>query len=385
MLLLRNQSRDNTAELTKASDGALEAESSPPIDYGSMLDGIRPIPCAIQVGTENPIIGDPINVGSTPGFGIRLRLDPGKTTTPGLGLDFRISKTGKDSNREDDYNSCSISWEPGVDYDGQFMMEQLYFRRSDTPNPDLARMAYPPAIRALVHKKEDEHKLVCATFKSNVHKATTFNPSWVVHLEEELALPVLQTFIALMEGAGSYWIRIWFMVPSQTIEHFDKGCLSHLYLAVNEHLMPYTLLPSTPPPGNSLASCQSKIESQNKLHNKVDRLQEKLEATKKEANQEFEKLRAISQQFIEKVKGEHSTDLETVKAENLGLRHYIEELEEKNRRHQDREQKWRKLFEQFLNLAPQVDRESASKNKIRKAFGAFTKLVELAKTSLEEI
>lgn len=382
MRQLRTPTNERSA--TKALDGQMKVNTPAQIDFKSMIDNIKPIPCAFRADHVPLVAGNPIAFGRTPGISIKLCLDAGKSATPSIGLDFSISKTGEDTQNEEDQHHFSVIWEPGVEFgDGQFMMEDLDF--TPVTDPKYGHLCYPKDIRELVSSDREEEKLVCATFRSNGHRANVFfDPAWCLVLPANECVRLHSNVDAMINGTGAYWMNIWFMVPTLSVDYFDKGCMSHLAHAVKHHL-PHYKMTSKCPPETSIASSHTMQEPHNDLRDMVKKLQEELECTKKEAEQEFETLRAGSQQSTAKLQGEDSTALEIAKAKILDLRHYIEELEEQNSRHKDQQHKWRKLFEDFLKLAPQVDREGASKTKVRKAFGAFTKLVDLAKTSLQDI
>lgn len=217
---------------SKTTEDAISTDTPAQVDFKSMFDKIKPIPCAIRVDTDTPIIGNPTSLKSTPGMTIKLRLDAGKTAMPSIALEFSISKTGGHSKNPEDWDTFRVSWEPGVDFQGQFMMERLEFRRADDPE------TFPPEIRKLVHSEKEKSKLVCATFQSNVHKVRIYDSSWPLNPEGEAAMRVIKPLTAVMEGTGSYRMTIWFMVPTATIHYFDEGCMSPLTYAVEKRLAP---------------------------------------------------------------------------------------------------------------------------------------------------
>lgn len=101
-------------------------DKSAAIDFDSMLDNVRTVPCAIALHKLGVVIGNPTTIGSIPGMSIKLSLNPGKLAMPSLGLDFAISKAGLDSAKEVDYNTFNVSWEAGVEIACNFMMEHLH-------------------------------------------------------------------------------------------------------------------------------------------------------------------------------------------------------------------------------------------------------------------
>lgn len=187
--------------------------------------------------------------------------------------------------------------------------------------PEIKERVYPSEIRKLVHMNEEKDRLVCAVFKSNAYRADTYDPGWPTNVKGPAAGQVAHTLTNLMEGSGSYVLKIWFPFQrGKTFAHFSEYCLSHLQHAVQD----------------------------------------------------------------EKLKREYSLHLKTVRADIDSLRLYTKELEDKNRNHQEQQRKWQKLLEDFLRWAPQADRNGAS-HKTRKAFGAFAKLIDVARTSLQEV
>ena len=211
--------------------------AKPKVDFESMIENIRLLPCAIRVNREKTVIGNPTRLGSSPGLSIRLRLDAGKLATPSIGLDFRISKSGKDSANPDDYHTFSVGWEPGVEIEGKFMMEDLKFHAA--VDEVIQPLGFPEEIRKLVYTDQEKSKLVCATFTSNAHKATVYDPMWPAFLPAPTHENVLRHLDDLTEESGSYQVTIWFMVPTMSIDYFRQGCLSHLEYAVQEHLRPH--------------------------------------------------------------------------------------------------------------------------------------------------
>ncbi len=92
----------------KPIDDDMNVDTPPEINFGSMMENIRILPCAVKIVQKTGVIGNPTTVGATPGMTIRLHLDAGKQAMPSIGLDFPISKTGVDSKSEDDYNRFTV-------------------------------------------------------------------------------------------------------------------------------------------------------------------------------------------------------------------------------------------------------------------------------------
>ena len=220
--------------LSEPTNDAMDGDTpaSAHVDFGKIMRKVRRIPCAIQVHDEQYVIGHPSSHVSTPGLHIKLRLNPGRLAIPSLALDFSISKTGLDSSNESDYNTFSLVWEPGVEVAGKFMMRDLVFRN------DLASEHWPPEIRDAIRAPEEEKRLVRANFWSDAHKASTYNPTWVMDLRGRLAEKASHSLNKLMEGTSGHSMTIWFLFPTMSFPYFYEECLSHLEYAVKHHLQP---------------------------------------------------------------------------------------------------------------------------------------------------
>ena len=203
------------------------------VDFKSMFKDNRPISCAVQVGTEDSVIGHVVPYIKIPGLSIKLRLDPGQLAMPSLALDFSISKIGRDSTNQKDWNTFSVGWEPGVEIAGQFMMDHLVFEQYDIRSPDC-----PQDIRGMIRSPDEAQRLVRATFQSNAHKRNVYDPTWPLTLRPEIREKVFTSLEGLMEETGSHLMAIWFLVPTRDFSYHHKGCYSHLEHAVREHIPP---------------------------------------------------------------------------------------------------------------------------------------------------
>ena len=364
----------------KPTEDDMKVDTPPEIDFNSMMDNIRVIPCAVMILQKTGVIGTPTTLGATPGMSIKLRLDAGKHAMPSIALDFRISKTGVDSKSEDDYNSFSVSWGPGVKIGGEWMMEALQFFRMD--DSEMAEHVFFPEIQDFVKTQADTDKLVCGMFQSHAHKSSEYSNAWPKNLKGKAGERVRHALSQLMKETGHYMMMIWFMVPTKDFEYFDRACLSHLTYAVQKHLPPYHVYrDENGEPQEELLPDFSHSDQQKK----IQELRQEVASIITGAKRDREQLIAENRISMKKLKDEHSRNLETVRAENVSLRLENQKLEEEVSSRRVQQRKWRKLFEDFLSLAPQVDRDDTSRNKVRKAFGAFSKLIEVARKSLQEI
>ena len=220
-----------------SAEDAMEVDKPAAIDFGVMADNVRPIPCAVGIHGTNSVIGNPTTIGSTPGMSVKLGLNPGKLAMPSLGLEIAISKTGVDSRKEVDYNTFKVTWEPGVEIAGNYMMEGLQFHRCCDPalTPVMKDRVYPSEIQKLVRTDEEKERLVCASFKSNAHKAEDYDPAFRMNLKGSKAEEIAVTLTRLMDRLGSNMLKFWFLIPKgKNFAHFDATCLSHLQHAVQD-------------------------------------------------------------------------------------------------------------------------------------------------------
>lgn len=98
----------------------------------------------------------------------------------------------------------------------------------------------------------------------------------------------------------------------------------------------------------------------------------------RESNEELESAHVES--AMQKGWGEwprDSREMENVKAEVEMLRLQVKALEDKDRANKERELKRGKLYAEFLPLAPGVQQEGWLMNKVRKAYAACQKIVEV--------
>ena len=134
-------------------------------------DALRNMRCAVQI-SDKPIMGNPFS--PTPGWDLKVDLDPGFLTQPSIGFHFRFSKDGSNSKSTDHDNAFSMGWEPCLKVGGRWMMEDLdVVKATSSLYPDVSKSIFPTAIQELCTKREDLDRLYCARFDSNVRHSRT--------------------------------------------------------------------------------------------------------------------------------------------------------------------------------------------------------------------
>ena len=195
---------------------------------------------------RNGIMGNPF--AHTPGWDLMVSLDPGTLGQPSLGFSFRFSKDGSDSRNQEDYNTFAVGWEPGVEIGGQWMMEDLqFFEASNSSDPELIGFTLQPPIRKLLDEIPDSRKkadmvpnLICATFRSNVHKTPPVNPKWALTLPDDASDAPYTNLDRMFDPESSgYQVSIWFVNRYASFEDFCNGCLRPLADAVADNTPPF--------------------------------------------------------------------------------------------------------------------------------------------------
>ena len=189
------------------------------------------IRCAVQID-DCPIMGNPFS--STPGWDLKVDLDPGRRAQPSVGLDFRFSKDGSDSNSKDDYNTFGLGWKPGVKIGGEWMMDHFLYRQANS-GPNLLHVTWPSALQELCKKPQDADRVCCIMFRSLAHKSTQMSLDWAKQPrggDWEAPYANLERMYA-PEQQPSYIVRVWFLNPVATLDRLSEGCLAPLEAAVN--------------------------------------------------------------------------------------------------------------------------------------------------------
>ena len=187
----------------------------------------RACKCAIQVGFGAPIIGNPFD--STIGWKMLLSFDSGCTGRPSLSLDFAITEDGGPLNKNSP--SWTVGWFPEVRIDNaeKTMIEQFWHQEVVT-DPALQDPSFPPAIQEMAKKHTSKlPKLACITFTSNAVKHSKYDPLWVLSARKCPGFDTVSfntTMDRLIQGTGSFGIAIWFLVPTQTVEPFQRDYLN---------------------------------------------------------------------------------------------------------------------------------------------------------------
>ena len=196
------------------------------------------LPCAVRID-RCPIMGNPFS--QTPGWDVKVDLDPGRLAQPSVGLDFKFSKDGTDSRLKDHYNTFAVGWEPGVRVGDQWMMEGFEVEAATKPsNAKMLSFTYPAAIRELCKDQKQADRLYCATFQSNVHKTTPMTEEWAKSLPgNDWVAPYRNLQRMFSAEDPSYQVTVWFLSPYAGFDRFHDCCLKPLADAVRDHTPPF--------------------------------------------------------------------------------------------------------------------------------------------------
>lgn len=202
-------------------------------------DTLSNMRCAVQIA-DNPVMGNPFS--PTPGWDLKVDLDPGVLAQPSIGFHFRFSKDGSDSKSIDHDNAFSLGWEPCLKVGGRWMMEDPnVVKATSSLRPDVSKSIFPKAIQELCTKREDLDRLYFAVFCSNVHKSSKMSPEWAKALRGDgWKAPYANLQRMCASGEPKYFVKIWFLNPHPTVERLFHGCLAPLYDAVNDHKPPFS-------------------------------------------------------------------------------------------------------------------------------------------------
>ena len=128
-------------------------------------------------------------------------------------------------------------------------------------------------------------------------------------------------------------------------------------------------------------------EELDKLQERIRELEEepkKLQERIRELEEEPDKLQERNRELQEEL-DKSNAETDKSNAETARLRIQVRELSEQIRLHLERSRKLRKSLENFLQRAPDVQRGSVSKTKVRQAFGAFADVVKEVREWLREL
>ena len=233
-----------------------------PTSFAHLSKPIR-LPCAVLVNSNNKLMGNPFQ--ATPGWSLRIEFDAGALAQPSIGLNFRFPKfktgatskpatskpskgqEGATSGNTEDQNTFTVAWEPGVKIGGEWMMENFRIHyAADTSDPDFQALILSPQIKELLSNVKEEQRaklrdnLVCAIFRSNVHRSSYMEPEWALALNNDdgkAAHANLRTMYRAEQK--SYGIAVWFVNKNLSLERFHNSCLKPLVTAVADHTPPF--------------------------------------------------------------------------------------------------------------------------------------------------
>ena len=207
----------------------------------------EPRPCCVQVGLTEELI-----IGSTQraklGYSVRVYLDGGKYGEPAVTLEIKINTTGKDLGKDKYDKTCTVTWEPGVMVDGQWMMEDAAWvspRQLESTVKDPTRRelieetCFPAEVRATLRSKWEKGNIMLFKFQSNVPKSTEWDPHWTDQLAREDANSVNSAMTGLFNTRHtSAQVAIFFVAQQAGATRVGDHILDYLVDATAKHLPP---------------------------------------------------------------------------------------------------------------------------------------------------
>ena len=198
--------------------------------------------CTVKID-RNEIMGNPFK--STKGYDVKVALDAGKSAQPSIGLNFKFAKDGINSDNGD--YSFAVGWEPGGEIEGKWMIDDIEIvSAASLEDQRILPSTFPPAIRELLDEVSESHRammasrLVCATFRSNVHKSSHVQPEWALALPEDAADAPYANLERMFDAEeAGYQVTMWFMNRDVLLDVFYSSCLRPLADAVAEHTPPF--------------------------------------------------------------------------------------------------------------------------------------------------
>ena len=208
------------------------------------LDKPIRLECAVVIN-DNEVMGNPFGYPS--GWVLKVHLDPGVQGKPSIGFDFEFPKASVSSSEANGENTFSVGWEPGVKVGGEWMMQDLHIWKATRPsNPELFDMTFPLAIHKLLEDAKGKERafllsnLVCASFRSNVHKSSPMQTKWALALNGDAGQIPYANLQSMYNGeAKSYKVTMWFVHRNLPLERFHASCLGPLVDAVADHTPPF--------------------------------------------------------------------------------------------------------------------------------------------------
>ena len=225
----------------------MRQETQNPLRPKSFKDISKPIrlQCAVQINS-NQIMGNPFE--PTPGWSVKVDLDPGAQAQPSIGLDFSFPKVGVESRKEKDQNNFTVGWEPGVKIGGEWQMEGLViFNAANPSDAEMAGITFPLEIQEFLENVKGEEErarlrsnLVFASFRSNAHRTTRMQPDWALALDNDRGKIPYANLQSMYQGENKdYRVLLWFVNRNLSLERFDAVCLLPLSNAVDNHTPPF--------------------------------------------------------------------------------------------------------------------------------------------------
>lgn len=226
------------------------------------LDKAIRLECAVMIN-DNEVMGNPFGYPS--GWVLKVNLDPGVEGQPSIGLDFEFPVASVNASEVPDHKTFSVGWEPGVKVGGEWMMRDLRIWKATRPsNPELFDTTFPLAIHKLLENAKGRERafllsnLVCASFRSNVHKSSPMRTEWALALNGDAGQIPYANLQSMYDGeATSYQVTLWFVHRNLSLKQFHAGWLGPLVDAVADHTPPFHQYLT----GNGMSTVDFNLES----------------------------------------------------------------------------------------------------------------------------
>lgn len=123
------------------------------------------------------------------------------------------------------------------------MEKFITFKAQNPPSPKYLERTFPQHIKKLCkggRNKEKAPKLLCAAFRSNVHKSTAVDTNWPLALKNKDSSAVHANLKRMYEAEdSSYNVLMWSLCPYATFERWNVNYIDQLVTAVRERIPPF--------------------------------------------------------------------------------------------------------------------------------------------------
>ena len=208
----------------------------------------EPRKCYVRLDySDDSIIGSTSKTNI--GYDVRVMLDGGQYGEPLVSLEIRINTTGIDLGKDKYDKVCTVTWEPGVKVNGQWMMDNAAWvspRKLDDEQEDPVHQVashlieFPAVVRENLKSKFEKENIIGFKFQSNVPKSTAWDPRWADSLPREVAGRVKSTMTELLnERLTSAQVDIFFVSAGSGERLIGLHILDYLVDATEQHLPPF--------------------------------------------------------------------------------------------------------------------------------------------------